>query len=60
MDLKTVLRLQNGIFFSVVRVTCALKSNEDLPVLGNTHTNRSFGTVKLTFFNIVSKKIFNA
>ena len=29
VDLKTTLSLQNGIFFSIVHVTRALKSSED-------------------------------
>ena len=32
VDLKTTLSLQNGIFFSIVRLKRALKSSEDLPV----------------------------
>ena len=43
MDLKTTLSLQNGIFSSIVRLKRALKSSEDLPVYGNTHTSCDLG-----------------
>ena len=32
VDLKTTLSLENGTFFSIVRLKRALKSSEDLPV----------------------------
>ena len=44
------IKLTSGIFFSVMRVKRDLKSRKDLPVLGNTHTNCSFRTFKLTLF----------
>ena len=47
---KTTLRLQSGIFFSIVSLKRVLKSREDLPVWGNMHTNCSLGTLKLTLF----------
>ena len=32
MDLKTTLSLQNGIFFSIVRLKRVLQLTEDLPI----------------------------
>ena len=32
VDLKTILSLQNGIFFSMLRLKHALKSSKNLPV----------------------------
>ena len=57
VDLKTTLSLQNGKFFSTVRLKRALKPRKILSVLGNTHTNCSFENVKLTLLltNNVSK-----
>ena len=54
VDLKS---LQNGKFFSMVRIKRALKPRKILSVLGNTHTNCSFENVKLILFltNNVSK-----
>ena len=58
VNLKIILSLQNGIVSSTVRLKHALKSSEDSPVYGNTHTNCSLGTVKPTLFltNNLSKK----
>ena len=52
VNLKTTLRLQNGVFFSAVPLKRALKSSEDLSAYGSTHTICSLGTVKLTLYLI--------
>ena len=58
MDLKTKLSLQNFVFSSNLLLKRVLKSSEDLPAKGNTHTISSLGTVKpnLYLINNLSKK----